>query len=89
MRHAAAWALGEIGDARAVQPLIAALKAIDKDVRKAAAQALVALYRGGKLDVQAKHRILAMRSTMAMTHHDYTPPSDCRPHEDQGIGVTF
>ena len=40
MRDAAAEALGEIGDARAVEPLIAALKDGDWDVRQFAAKAL-------------------------------------------------
>ncbi len=35
----AAEALGKIGDARAVEPLIAALKDSDEDVRQAAAEA--------------------------------------------------
>jgi HEAT repeat protein len=40
VRQAAAEALGKIGDARVVEPLIAALKDTDKDVRQAAAVAL-------------------------------------------------
>ena len=39
-REAAADALGEIGDPKAVEPLIAALKDPDDDVREAAAEAL-------------------------------------------------
>src|SRR5450756_828303 len=41
VRNAAAGALGQIGDARAVGPLIAALKDQDSNVRRAAAGALV------------------------------------------------
>ena len=40
IRKAAAKALGEIGDARAVEPLISALRDEDWHVRKAAAEAL-------------------------------------------------
>jgi len=40
VRRDAAGALGKIGDARAVEPLIAALKDEDKDVRTAAARVL-------------------------------------------------
>ena len=40
VREAAAKALGEIGDARAVEPLIKALRDEDGDVREAAAEAL-------------------------------------------------
>jgi len=39
VRRAAAKALGEIKDLRAVEPLISALKDSDKEVRKAAARA--------------------------------------------------
>ena len=40
VRSSAAEALGEIGDARAVEPLCAALRDKDVDVREAAAEAL-------------------------------------------------
>lgn len=40
VRHAAAWALGQIGDARAVEALIAALKDGERSVREVAIQAL-------------------------------------------------
>ena len=71
----------------AVEPLTAALKRGYWDERHRAAEALVALYRGGELDEQSKQRILAVRETMARPHSGYSPPSDC--HEDVGIGVTF
>ena len=41
MHIAAAWTLGQTGDSRAVEPLVAALHDRDKDVRQAAAEALV------------------------------------------------
>ncbi len=40
VRVQAAWALGKIGDARAVEPLSAALKDSHEDVREEAAEAL-------------------------------------------------
>ena len=40
MRSSAAYALGEIGDARSVEPLIAEIKDSDSDVREAVANAL-------------------------------------------------
>lgn len=40
VRETAAWALGELGDARAIDPLIEALQDANKEVRRAAAKAL-------------------------------------------------
>jgi len=57
-------------------------------VRRSAAEALVALYRGGKLDERSKQKILAMRKTMAQPR-EYKQSSDCTDHRDIGIGVTF
>ena len=41
VRRSAAWALGEIKDSSASEPLVALLKDSDPDVRKNAAKALV------------------------------------------------
>jgi HEAT repeat protein len=40
MRQIAAWALGQIGDRRAIKPLEAALRDSDSDVRESAASSL-------------------------------------------------
>jgi len=71
-----------------VEPLIAALYHSRGGVRRSAAEALVALYRGGKLDERSKQKILAMRKTMAQPR-EYKQSSDCTDHRDIGIGVTF
>jgi HEAT repeat protein len=96
----AAMALGEIGDARAVDPLIIALRCHDKSACIASAEALKKLYHRGKLDQKVKNKILAMRNVVTYhddTHNDYTPntsssPGDCRhddTHIDEGISVTL
>ena len=87
----AAEALGQIGDARAIEPLIEKLTHPLQGwyTRKTAAGALVAMYRGGKLDMQAKHKILAMRKTITKPHSDHESSSDCNFHTDEGIGVKF
>jgi HEAT repeat protein len=43
IRACAAWALGELGEAGATQPLVICLKDMDVDVRRAAAQSLAEL----------------------------------------------
>jgi HEAT repeat protein len=86
--QSAAKALGKIGDARAVEPLIAALKDEEWHVRKAAAEALVSLYRNASLSETAKQTILAYRSKITSPHSDYQP--SCGSHDDNGgIGVDF
>jgi HEAT repeat protein len=47
IRHAAALALGQIGDPRALEPLIAASHDSDPDVRQAAVEALGQVRAGG------------------------------------------
>jgi HEAT repeat protein len=84
-RKAATEALGRIGDGRAVAVLIGALKDY-LDVRKAAAEALVAIYRSGKLGPQERALLLAQRSVITETHIDEYPYDQ---HEDSGIGVDF
>jgi hypothetical protein len=54
VRQIAPWALGEFGDARAVEPLLASLKVSDVDVHRSAAEAL------GKLgDARAVEALIA------------------------------
>jgi HEAT repeat protein len=84
-RKAASQALGRIGDARAVEPLLAALGDY-WDVRKAAAEALVAIYRSGKLGPEERTLLLAQRSVIREVHRDESPYDS---HEDSGIGVEF
>lgn len=90
----AAETLGEIADARAVEPLIATLTGSDDiDVRRAAAKALVDLYHSGKLDTATKAQILAQRDTI--TYKDEEPDWDeerfgnQQRWEDRSIGVAF
>jgi HEAT repeat protein len=86
-RGAAAEALGRIGDARAVGPLVAALEADVWLVRRAAANALVALYRSDGLGSADRARVLARRGDMIQAHRDFTP--SCAPHVDTGVGAAF
>jgi HEAT repeat protein len=86
--------IAALKDSDAVEPLIAILSYYERDysrvqVRRDAANALVTLYRSGKLNPQAKQKILAMREVMAKPHADHSWSSDCGGHSDDGIGVTF
>ena len=84
---AAAWALGQISDARAVKPLIAALDDYYMTFRIAAAKALVEINNSGKLGKTEKRHILANREIMIKSHTD---SKICQMHEDnKGIGVEF
>ncbi|MEN6516651.1 MAG: HEAT repeat domain-containing protein [Methanospirillum sp.] len=84
----AARALGQTGDPRAVEPLIAALTHSLYYRKRAAAEALVALYQKGNLSSREKHQILGMREVMAKPHDDIDRPSDCT-HADEGIGIEY
>jgi HEAT repeat protein len=57
VREAAAWALGKIGDERAVEPLIATLRDKDSDVRKAAASALEKINPNWHTTEEAKRQV--------------------------------
>jgi hypothetical protein len=69
--------LGQIGDARAVEPLVNALKTNERIVRQAAAIALRKLYLSGGISEQDRLLILSHAAEMAKPHRD-TPGS----HED-------
>jgi hypothetical protein len=86
VRGQAAQALGELLETRAVGPLIAALNDVSGYVSKAAAKALVMLYRLGKLDDVTKKVILTRREQI-ISHTDTT--NECSFHTDFGIGVDF
>jgi DNA repair photolyase len=94
----AAEALGKIGDSRAIEPLISVLE--DKESyrtfeRKAAAEALVALYHCGRIPQELKARILKYRSIITERHwdtlHEISTDEDFfgYKHIDEGIGVYF
>jgi hypothetical protein len=55
-------ALGKLGDPRAVDPLIAKLKDRGEDfyLRKKAAYTLYAIYRQGRLDEEAREKVLSL-----------------------------
>jgi len=80
---AAAYALGKIGDARAVKPLIAKLA---HDSHNAAAVALVQLYRAGKLDETDKKYIFDHKDKIITPHVDITRDTEgcpgLPPHDD-------
>ena len=83
--------LGQIGDSRAVAPLVKALKG---------RAALVALYQSGRLDEEHKRLVLMERPTITKAHadhHDHTDKTavmdcfhtDTGGHGDSGTGVSF
>ncbi len=83
----AAEALGKIGDARAIEPLIAGLKSSSWHARQAAARALVQVYQRQGLSSQAKANILAQRDRIQSKHDDIY---SCSYHTDSdGVGVDF
>jgi hypothetical protein len=89
VRKAAAEALAKIG-APAVEPLIAALKGEDWRVREAAAEALVNIYREGRLTEAQRRLILAERPVITAPHYDHEfGCADFTHHDDRGIGVPF
>ncbi len=93
VRRSVAEALGKIGDARAVEPLIAAL-ADHKDIRQAAARAIVSIYRAGQIDEKHKQLILATRDRIRQPHSDkHVDQHSCSGsenyHSDTGIGINF
>jgi hypothetical protein len=95
----AANALGQVGDARAVGPLIDNLHDTAVHARQSAARALVQLYQRGQLTVVDKDRILSERELIiqehADRHHDGVETNACgipmseNYHTDKGIGVDF
>lgn len=87
LRCAAARALGELGDARAVEILVNLLKGEWKQ-RKDSAQALATLYHTTNLSKEQKHKILQYRDVIEIPHLD-TPSTSCTSHSDSGIGVDF
>jgi len=81
MRGMAAWALGQIADPRAVEPLIGILNVKERSVRKASALALVNMYKAGKLDNICKNLILNQRQII-------TSHTDSSEHTDATTGHT-
>ena len=75
-----AYVLGQIAHPACVEPLLGLLKAGSKEVRKAAAEGLLALYKSGHLTDENKKDILAVRDVMTSKHVDETP----NVHSDYG-----
>lgn len=95
-RDDAARALGAIGDPRAVDPLLTALRIhgsiVALALRRSAAEALVAIYRSGKLDETGKAKLLAQRGIIIQSHHDWVTGcvgNNEDEHTDTGIGADF
>jgi HEAT repeat protein len=82
VKAAAALALGRIGDALAVDPLIAVLGRDDKGLRLRTAELLVRLFHSGGLDEAARERILAMRETIQAPHTDHSTYKYTNPPPD-------
>ena len=93
----AALTLARHADAGAYHHLVSALESASPQVRRDAATALVGLYRGNRLDDEAKRDLLQRRSAIEHRHIDYSSqhndhiltytPSDCSnlvkgDHED-------
>jgi hypothetical protein len=92
VRRFAAETLGEIGDARAVESLMAKLEGIE---RYDPARALVRIYQRGELDAESKELIVAARNKIIhvdtykkehtdrgnRSHADY---NSCSMHTDSG-----
>ena len=96
--HAEQRALGRIGDARAVEPLIAAVDSEDKAVIEPSIRALAQIYKSSHISHELKQRILD-RSRTDVIHHadarrhsDYMS-SDCHKdsttHTDESTEFTF
>lgn len=97
--------LSRLGDVRAIEPIIQMLESENKDVRKAAAGALLEFYRRDQIDAARKQLILANRDKILAKHVDSSwhvdqggsSHSDCPSdhhedgprHEDKGIGFSF
>ena len=79
VRKAAAEALGQIGDTRAVEPLIDALKDSDFDVFRNVTVAIAALYRLGTLSESQKLYLLQKGDSLKRRQSSFT-------HEDYGQG---
>ncbi len=86
-------AIVQVGGAPTVKPLITALKDADRDVRRSAAGALVALYKSGTLNAGDRALIFAQKSAITMhedRYEDTGRSSDCTSyHVDYGTGVAF
>ena len=93
----AAEALGKIGDDRAIEPLIRALRNRYARRRQIAALALVNIYRSSGVSEDDKKYILAQRSDIIYpleNRHEDHGPKDCvhfhtDQHHDYGIGIDF
>ena len=89
----ATYALGQIGDARAVEALIAALKDEDKDPREKAALVLVRIYKSARLEEEVNIAILAQANEIkklgrenTYDHTDKTSGCWSERHEDYSTG---
>ena len=88
VRSAIINALGAIGDPRAVEPLLVAMEDESREIRQAAAKALVVIYRSGKVSEAQAATVLGQREAITTSHADrnYGCPME---HADAGIGVDF
>jgi HEAT repeat protein len=91
-KETAAALLGKLGDGRAVKPLMAVFENRQEgrwSIRKAAADALVKIYRANKIDTALKKSILEKRDEMIRPHDDGISSYCASEHDDIGIGVDF
>lgn len=87
--------LVDIGDDRAVDPLLSFLTVGEWSARKYIAQLLVRLYTNGQINSSTRKKLLAQRNTITSTHTDrrIDRENNCGAHEDghtdTGIGEDF
>lgn len=86
--------MGKLGDAHAIELLIAALGNVKWEERKIVANKLVNIYLKGQLDEAHKQLIPAERGVITEPHHDeHDVALGCWSHYDHhwdiGIGVDF
>ncbi len=100
----AAYTLGQIGDVRAVEPLITVLNIDKLNIRQAAARALTRIYTIAQSDEKIRTRIYGLRTKIIESHVDemnyrdewvgeqrcaMSYHDDGMKHLDEGIGVDF
>lgn len=85
MRAGAADAVGIIGDAQSVRPLLDVLQDEHPKVRKAVAKALVNLYRSSALDNDLRDAIVQQREAILQKHQDSEVHDRAVGHSDEWV----
>ncbi|MBN1264820.1 MAG: HEAT repeat domain-containing protein [Anaerolineales bacterium] len=88
VRTAAIEALADLGDTRAVEPLLGNLAAPGWEERKLTAEALLQFYQREDINAQIRKKILARRKLIVEPHYSHVN-CDTFNHTDVGIGLDF